>query len=314
MKKATTASKSYLQLGKTLLQKSYVWLLLMAVLWLVWLLAKIVWLFLAPPIAPTLKPVPLMPSQNQQNINQNALDMFARPQPQVINTPPPDIKVVGVTIATNHRFSFAMLNMNNKIRSYRIGDLLDNSPYQLAEVKADYIILRDMNGQTTKIEFANVFLLDQSTQNRAKNPQNPTVANNTLTNMSVPPPITNNSSVIPDMSALNAPVTPTHTPPVANSMPLNDAISKLEQDPSGFLNNMGVTTSEQGYTVTDNMPASIRDRLGLQSGDKVISVNGQTVGQNPAQDAQLLRQVQQSGQAQIQVQRGDQVITVRQSF
>ena len=77
---------------------------------------------------------------------------------------------------------------------------------------------------------------------------------------------------------------------------------------------MGVAATGQGYLVTDAMSAALKNRLGLQTGDKVLSVNGQNVGQNPTQDAQLLRQVQQAGQAQIQVQRGDQVVTVRQSF
>ena len=62
------------------------------------------------------------------------------------------------------------------------------------------------------------------------------------------------------------------------------------------------------------MPSALKNRLGLQTGDKVLSVNGQSVGQNPSQDAQLLQQVQRQGQAQIQVQRGEQVVTVRQSF
>ena len=72
--------------------------------------------------------------------------------------------------------------------------------------------------------------------------------------------------------------------------------------------------SGNGYQVTAAMPAKLRNRLGLESGDRVLSVNGQNVGSNPAQDADLLKQVQQSGEAQIQVQRGEQVITVRQQF
>ena len=62
------------------------------------------------------------------------------------------------------------------------------------------------------------------------------------------------------------------------------------------------------------MPANIRNRLGLESGDRVLKVNGQSVGSNPAQDARVLQQVKQSGEAQIEVQRGDQVITIRQQF
>lgn len=318
MKKlTTTAPKNYLSIAKTVLTKTYAWLLFLALVWLTWMLAKMVWLVIAPPVAPSLQPVPLVANQQNQTMNHQALDIFAYPQPQVQQLPPPDVKVVGVTIASNDRFSFAMLNSNNKIRSYRVGDLIDNTPYQLAEVKKDHIILKDMNGQTTKIEFGKPFELDQSSDNRSKNPQNPVMNNNTLTNIAVPPPVTNNGQVTPDMSGYR-PQTPNMVsqapPPVTNSAPLNEAITELEQNPAGYLTQMGVTTSGQGYTVTDNMPANIKDRLGLQTGDKVISVNGQNIGQDPSQDAQLLRQVQESGQAQVQVQRGDQVITIRQSF
>ena len=66
--------------------------------------------------------------------------------------------------------------------------------------------------------------------------------------------------------------------------------------------------------VTDAMPSKIRNRLGLESGDRVLTVNGQNVGSNPAGDADLLGQVKQSGEAVIEVQRGEQTITIRQQF
>lgn len=45
-----------------------------------------------------------------------------------------------------------------------------------------------------------------------------------------------------------------------------------------------------------------------------MTVNGQSVGNDPMQDAGVLQQVQQTGEAQIEVKRGDQVITIRQQF
>ena len=66
--------------------------------------------------------------------------------------------------------------------------------------------------------------------------------------------------------------------------------------------------------MTAAMPAKLRNRLGLEPGDQVLTVNGQSVGNNPAQDAGVLKQVQQSGSAQIEVKRGEQVITIRQQF
>ena len=114
----------------------------------------------------------------------------------------------------------------------------------------------------------------------------------------------------PTMATSNGP----NTSPNGASSAIGGAIQGLQQNASGYLSQMGVAATGQGYLVTDAMSAGLKNRLGLQTGDKVLSVNGQNVGQNPTQDAQLLRQVQQAGQAQIQVQRGDQVVTVRQSF
>lgn len=74
------------------------------------------------------------------------------------------------------------------------------------------------------------------------------------------------------------------------------AINGLQQNPAGYLSQMGIAATGQGYLVTDAMVSGLKNRLGLQTGDRVIAVNGQNVGQNPSQDAQLLRQVQRMGQ------------------
>ena len=93
-----------------------------------------------------------------------------------------------------------------------------------------------------------------------------------------------------------------------------EAVTELQENPASYLSRMGVMASGESYQVTAAMPAQLRNRLGLEPGDKVITVNGQSVGNNPAQDAGILQQVQQTGEAQIQVQRGEQVITIRQQF
>jgi general secretion pathway protein C len=53
--------------------------------------------------------------------------------------------------------------------------------------------------------------------------------------------------------------------------------------------------------------------VGLRPGDRVISVNGQPLGQ-PQRDAALIEQVKQQRQVQIQIQRGSQTMTIQQSF
>ena len=77
---------------------------------------------------------------------------------------------------------------------------------------------------------------------------------------------------------------------------------------------MGVNSGNgQGYEITARTPAALRNRLGLQPCDRILSLNGQTVGQGQ-NEAQLLEQARQDGQVRLEVQRGDQVITVQQNF
>lgn len=313
------------------LTTAYPWLLFLAVLALTWLLAQLFWLVLAPPKAPNLAPLPLQPTSSSQAMTANALDIFAQPQAvQASVAPPPDVKVLGITVAVPNQFSYAVINANGKTKNYRINDVIEGSSYKLVSVKRDFIMLADNSGLTTKVQFGQPFLLDQSEAIRAKANANANIGmnNGTMGNVATAP------------SVSNAPVMGSNFAPTINNPDsagaensdnrgdgsnssnndtgaknaIGSAVTGLQQNPASYLSQMGVAATGQGYLVTDGMPAGLKNRLGLQTGDKVLSVNGQTVGQNPAQDAQLLQQVQQSGQAQIQVQRGDQTVTVRQSF
>lgn len=312
-------------------EKLYPWLLLAAIFWLVWQLSQAIWLVVAPPKAPALTPVPLQTNLVAQSANSNALDFFAQPTaPQAPAATPPDIKVVGVTIATPESQSYAILTANGKTLSYRINDMIDGSGYKLVKVAADFVIVADASGQTSKVPFGQPFFLDQSEAIRAKAQANGAagVGNGSNMGQTLTPSLGgaapqaiggalvatgdphDREDSAPNMATSNG----ANTSPSAASSAIGGAIQGLQQNASGYLSQMGVAATGQGYLVTDAMSAGLKNRLGLQTGDKVLSVNGQNVGQNPTQDAQLLRQVQQAGQAQIQVQRGDQVVTVRQSF
>ena len=312
-------------------EKLYPWLLLAAIFWLVWQLSQAIWLVVAPPIGRPPTPAPLQPNLVAQSANSNALDFFAQPTaPQAPAATPPDIKVVGVTIATPESQSYAILTANGKTLSYRINDMIDGSGYKLVKVAADFIIVADASGQTSKVPFGQPFFLDQSEAIRAKAQANGAAGVGNGSNMGQTPtpslggaapqairgaPVATGDPHDREDSATNmATSNGANTSPSGASSAIGGAIQGLQQNASGYLSQMGVAATGQGYLVTDAMSAGLKNRLGLQTGDKVLSVNGQNVGQNPTQDAQLLRQVQQAGQAQIQVQRGDQVVTVRQSF
>lgn len=315
---------------QNLAQRIYPILLLLAIGALSWVLASVIWLVMSPPTAPVLQPIALTPPQTKP-INPNLLDVFAKPNIQPASQPPPDIKIVGVTVSDPDTNSYAILNSGGKALSYRVGDMIGTSQYKLTKVVADGVFVTSPNGVPQKIEFGQKFSLDQSEAIRAKT-QN-AINSGTSTSQGMPSnPATANNPVISNNPVANNLTNPTRknadTPNTAvpNPMPsatnnantaqsaLGNAATALQQNSAGYLSSMGVTATGQGYQVTDAMPANIKNRIGLQTGDRVLSVNGQNIGQNPTQDAQLLQQVQQSGQAQIQVQRGEQVITIRQSL
>lgn len=311
-----------------LLQRCYPIALFCAVGLLAWVIASSIWLAIAPPTAVNLPPIALTPPP-PKNTNTNQFDIFAKPTTAPINQPPPDIRILGVTVAQPEAASYAILASGGKTLSYRFGDMIGTSQYKLTKVTLDYIVVTAPDGSTQKIDFGQKFLLDQTDAIRAKAQNSPTNPNNTAVNGINNPTIQHGS---PQPAPMPANPTNSMTNSVANSIPsnpnsnvgnnpnspaqaaLSNAATALQQNPASYLNSMGVTATAQGYQVTDAMPAGLRARLGLQSGDKVISVNGQNVGQNPNTDAQILQQVQQSGNAQIQVQRGEQVITIRQSL
>lgn len=109
---------------------------------------------------------------------------------------------------------------------------------------------------------------------------------------------------------------PVAAPPVSQEQQaLGQAVQNLQQDREQYLKDLGVNTNNtgQGYQVTEQTPAALRSRLGLQAGDQIMSLNGQTIGQGQ-NDAQLLERARREGQVKIEVKRGDRIITVQQNF
>jgi general secretion pathway protein C len=95
---------------------------------------------------------------------------------------------------------------------------------------------------------------------------------------------------------------------------LSQAVSRLSAEPDAYLAEMGLVAKKgQGYEITDNAPANLRRSLGLKAGDKILRLNGQPLG-NPQLDKDLLQQVQQTGHARIDIQRGSQTLTIEQNF
>ena len=287
-----------------LLNRFGVWLLLLVIAWLSWTVARLLWLLLAPPLAPTL---PVLPLQNNATTSQDYSSLFAifsDPDPiSAVIQPPPNIVLKGVLLAIPESFSSALLDVNGEVKNYRIGDGLKDSGYILVSVAWNEIVIADAADKQIVIRMPESMPLDQSAMIAGGVSNQRLQDGNMLPN--APVPEQNNTD--------NQPATEAGGVSGAQS-PIDEAVTELQENPASYLSRMGVMAGGDNYQVTAAMPANVRSRLGLEPGDKVLTVNGQSVGSNPAQDARVLQQVQQAGEAQIEVKRGDQVITIRQQF
>ena len=283
------------------------WLLLAAVGWLCWTAARLLWLLVAAPVPPAL---PLLPLQNNQASTDHSglFAIFADPAVATATAqPPPNVALKGVLLAIPESLSSALLDVNGEVKNYRIGDTLQNSGYTLIAVDWNAVIIADANDQQTVIRMADAMPLDQRGMAAGA------VGNQRLpdNNMLSSPQSALQGEPMPDTGSTDTAAGADANNPTSK---IDEAVTELQDNPANYLSRMGVMASGEGYQVTAAMPAGVRNRLGLEPGDKVLSVNGKSVGNSPSQDASLLQQVQQAGEAQIEVKRGDQVITIRQQF
>ena len=289
------------------LNRFAVWLLLLAIVWLCWTAARLLWLLLVAPLAPALPLATLQSTANSNTDYSGLFAIFADPAPIAAPVqPPPNIVLKGVLMAIPESLSSAMLDVNGEVKNYRIGDTLKDSDYTLVAVAWNEVIIADTYDKEIVIKMPEAMPLDQSAMLAGA------VSNQRLPDNTMSPNLPNTAQqdqVNPE-SEPNGEASSAGEP----KSPIDEAVTELQSNPASYLSRMGVMASGESYQVTAAMPAKLRNRLGLEPGDKVLTVNGQSVGSNPGQDANVLQQAKQSGEAQIEVQRGDQVITIRQQF
>ncbi|MGC3939100.1 type II secretion system protein N [Roseobacter sp. EG26] len=82
---------------------------------------------------------------------------------------------------------------------------------------------------------------------------------------------------------------------------------KIRKNPQAVLDTIGLEPVGDGYRIAQKHNRGVR-LAGLQAGDLVRSVNGKSVG-NPKEDRKTYDAIAASGQARIEVQRGDRLLT-----
>lgn len=97
----------------------------------------------------------------------------------------------------------------------------------------------------------------------------------------------------------------------------SDAVSlirdEVDSDPAGALKQLGLESAGDGSGYKVSNSGSMLTQLGLQPGDVILSVNGQTLG-NLNDDQNLLEQVSSSGQARLEIQRGNRRFVVNHTI
>ena len=258
-------------------------LLVLLILYLCWKLASIFWLLIAPPQVMQVEPIALG-SQQAQVPNIAAFALFQEVGGAAAADESANLLLQGVMVGYPSQFSSAVIKMNEVADRYRVGENIANTSYQLAEVYWDRVLLRQNNGTTRELKFKGIENgLDQS----------------------IVQPVVNASS------SFNNQVT--QMPQSQEQNALGQAVQKIQQDREQYLKDMGVNAGGEGYEVTSRTPTALRSKLGLQPGDRIMSLNGQAVGQGQS-DAQLLEQARREGQVKIEIKRGDQVMTIQQDF
>lgn len=258
-------------------------LLGLLIVYLCWKLANIFWLVLAPPQVMQIERVELGAQQTSvPNISSFAL--FQETGRTAAADENINLILQGVVVGYPSQFSSAVIKVNDMADRYRVGENIANSAYHLAEVYWDRIVLRQSNGTIRELKFKGIENgLDQT----------------------IVPPVTSPSG--------SADAQSTETAQNQQSNALGQAVQKIQQDREQYLKEIGVNTAGEGYEVTSNTPAALRTKLGLQPGDRIVSLNGQAVGQGQ-NDAQLLEQARREGQVKLEIKRGDQVMTIQQNF
>ena len=260
--------------------------LLLLILYLCWKLAALFWLLIAPPQAMQLDRVELG-SQQAQIPNIGAFSLFQEVGQSVGAIETTNIILQGVVVASPSYNSSAVLKINDQVDRYRVGEMLANSGFELAEVYWDRVILRRSTGATQEVLFKGL-----------ENGLNQPIVPETSASSSSMPAMPSNSGMPEQPSPQNE---------------IGRAIQQMQENKDQYLQNMGVSTADGSYEVTSRTPAALRNRLGLRPGDRILSLNGQTLSQGQT-EAQLLEQARREGQVKLEIKRGDQVMTIQQDL
>lgn len=265
------------------LDKTAPLVLFIVILMLCWKLASILWWVVAPPQLVQPEQV-TMGSKQTQVPNISTFSLFYEAGAEISNADDNvDMQLQGVMVSSPSSRSSAVIKIGETAERYIIGQLIEGTAYRLAAVYWDNVVLKNNNGAMKTLKFNGIGNLYQPQPEQEGGEQQ---------SGDVPP-------IVAAPSSQNA---------------IGQAIEQMSEDREEYMKKMGVNAGGgQGYEVTDQTPSALRSKLGLRAGDRILSLNGKSVGQGQS-DVQLLEQAKRDGRVKIEIKRGDQVMTLQQSL
>lgn len=260
--------------------------LFLFILYLCWKLAALFWIVVAPLQAMQFERVELG-SQQSQVPNIHSFSLFQEQTQNQATADIADLTLQGVMISNPSRLSSAVIKVKEISDRFRVGERLGDTGYELSEVYWDHVIIRQPSGAIQKLNF--------------KGLEN---------GLNQPYPVKDQPSSQPSAASNQAPQTERSNSPQDE---IGRAIQQMSENREQYMQNMGVSSSENGYEVSARTPAILRNRLGLRPGDRILSLNGKTMG-NGQSETQLLEQARRDGQVKLEIKRGDQVMTIQQDL
>lgn len=260
--------------------------LFLFILYLCWKLAALFWIMVAPLQAMQFERVELG-SQQSQVPNIHSFSLFQEQTQNQATADIADLTLQGVMISNPSRLSSAVIKVKEISDRFRVGERLGDTGYELSEVYWDHVIIRQPSGAIQKLNF--------------KGLEN---------GLNQPYPVKDQPSSQPSAASTQTSETEQPNSPQEE---IGRAIQQMNENREQYMQNMGVSSSENGYEVSARTPAILRNRLGLRPGDRILSLNGKTMGSGQS-ETQLLEQARRDGQVKLEIKRGDQVMTIQQDL
>jgi general secretion pathway protein C len=217
-------------------------------------------------------------------------DEVAATNTEEINAPKTRLRLslMGVFVASNATQSSAIIaEQGREGEFFKVGDRVQGRA-RLSQVYEDKVIL-DNSGKLETLTFDDSAKLAGSIVSKAKAPAK-----------------RNKKAVASSPKAFNNKLRGVRTPEQ-----FVDFAKEQLTDPAQAMKNMGLKATSGGYVLESS--TSMLAKIGMKSGDKLISVNGNTLG-DPEQDKLLIDDVYASGSASIVIERGSRRMTINHSF